>query len=181
MPAVAMAQVWLAPAPNSVNVPSGAVTWPSLSSPQQVAVPAVVPESRPQPQAAPARSGGRRELELLVGPLETPDAADNLIELFSEIVDLGSIEPLDGGQSADGMRRFKIVTTSSDADLLDLFTFHVSREHVKLLPLGPGYGFHAGAPGAPVEHASDAGFGFFDNAPGSPAAAGQAAFEYSTR
>ena len=70
------------------------------------------------------------------------------------------------------MRRFKVLTTSSDSDLLDLFTFHVAREAVALLPLGPGYGFHAGAPGAPVEAeapASDPGYGFFDNAPGSPA------------
>ena len=144
-------------------------------APAPVAAAAATPPVQPpaQPPAAPRE--GRRELELLVGPLETPDAADNLIELFSEIVDLGSIEPLDGGQSADGMRRFKIVTTSSDADLLDLFTFHVSREHVKLLPLGPGYGFHAGAPGAPVEQPGDAGFGFFDNAPGAPVPAGPAA------
>ena len=127
-----------------------------------------------QAEAAPVSPGGKRELELVVGPLNATDAADNLIELFSEIVDLGTIEPLDSGQATDGMRRFKIVTTSSDADLLDLFTFHVAREHVKLLPRAPGYGFHVGAPGAPLEVASDAGFGFFDNAPGAPAPAGQA-------
>ncbi|MDP1647426.1 MAG: chemotaxis protein CheA, partial [Rubrivivax sp.] len=144
-------------------------------TPRRVPAPAAAWTPEPEPEPEPAPPGGRRELELLVGPLETADAADNLIELFSEIVDLGSIEPLDGGQAADGMRRFKIVTTSSDTDLLDLFTFHIAREHVKLLPLGPGYGFHAGAPGAPVETASDAGFGFFDNAPGAPAPAGQAA------
>jgi two-component system chemotaxis sensor kinase CheA len=49
------------------------------------------------------------------------------------------------------MRRFKVTTTSSDADLLDLFTFHVPREAVSLQPMTPGYGFHAGAPGAPEE------------------------------
>ena len=43
------------------------------------------------------------------------------------------------------MRRFKVVTSSSDDDLLDLFTFHVAREHVNLLLLGKGYGFHEGA------------------------------------
>jgi two-component system, chemotaxis family, sensor kinase CheA len=76
-----------------------------------------------------------RSLELRVGPLNDPLDADNLVELFKEIVDLGTIEPLDGGQSSDGMRRFKIVTTSSDDDLLDLFTFHVAREQGGLLPL----------------------------------------------
>ena len=42
---------------------------------------------------------------------------------------------------------------------------------VALLPLGPGYGFHQGAPGAPEEDATaaaDPGYGFFDNAPGAP-------------
>ena len=29
-----------------------------------------------------------------------------------------------------------------DDDLLDLFTFHVAREEVQLVPYGPGYGFH---------------------------------------
>jgi two-component system chemotaxis sensor kinase CheA len=94
-------------------------------------------------------------------------------ELFKEITDLGSIEPIDGGQPSDGIRRFKVLTTSSDSDLLDLFTFHVAREALALMPLGPGYGFHAGAPGAPAEDpaaASDPGYGFFDNAPGAPGA-----------
>ncbi|MBK7529435.1 chemotaxis protein CheW [Piscinibacter sp.] len=124
------------------------------------------------PAAAPAQQA--RQLELRVGPLEQPEQADNLIDLFKEITDLGTIEPIDGGQSSDGMRRFKITTTSSDSDLLDLFTFHVAREAVALLPLGPGYGFHAGAPGAPAEDpaaAADLGYGFFDDAPGAPGSA----------
>jgi two-component system chemotaxis sensor kinase CheA len=110
-----------------------------------------------------------RGLELRVGPLNDPKDADNLVDLFKEIVDLGTIEPLDGGQASDGIRRFKVVTTSSDDDLLDLFTFHVAREQVALLPLTAGFGFHEGAPGAPpIENPPDPGFGFFDNAPGAP-------------
>jgi two-component system chemotaxis sensor kinase CheA len=106
-----------------------------------------------------------------VGPLSDPKDADNLVDLFKEIPDLGTIEPLDGGQASDGIRRFKVVTSSSDSDLLDLFTFHVSRESVSLLPLTSGYGFHEGAPGAPqVDNPPDPGFGFFENAPGSPEA-----------
>jgi two-component system chemotaxis sensor kinase CheA len=106
-----------------------------------------------------------------VGPLSDLSDADNLVDLFKEIPDLGTIEPLDGGQASDGIRRFKVVTSSSDSDLLDLFTFHVSREAVSLLPLTSGYGFHEGAPGAPqVENPPDPDFGFFDNAPGSPEA-----------
>ena len=133
---------------------------------------AVDPAAPVAAKPLPAAPAGTRALELLIGPLPNSDAADNLVELFGEIVDLGTIEPLDGGQPADGMRRFKVVTTSSDADLLDLFTFHVTREQVKLLPLGPGYGFHEGAPGAPLAQApaADPSFGFFDNAPGAPQA-----------
>jgi two-component system chemotaxis sensor kinase CheA len=111
-----------------------------------------------------------RQLELTIGPLADPKQADNLLELFKEVVDLGTIEPLDAGHDADGMRRFKVVTASSDNDLLDLFTFHVAREQVAIAPLGKGYGFHDGAPGAPKEEAPEAGYGFFDDAPGAPVA-----------
>jgi len=122
-----------------------------------------------EPAAAPAAvAGAARELEVRVGPLKDTTQANNLIDLFNEITDLGTIEAIDGGQPSDGMRRFRVVTTSSDNDLLDLFTFHVSRDEVALLPMGPGYGFHAGAPGAPEPEPIDLGYGFFDNAPGAP-------------
>jgi two-component system chemotaxis sensor kinase CheA len=139
------------------------------------AVHAPTPAPGPPSAAAPAEvPAGQRALELTVGPLDDPALADNLVDLFHEIAGLGSIEPLDAGQAADGMRRFKVRTASSDSDLLDLFSFHVTREQVQLAPLGPGYGFHPGAPGAPEAVAaptSDAGYGFFDNAPGAPQAA----------
>ena len=144
---------------------------PAVSAPAPVPTTAS-PMSAPAADAAPAAHP--RVLELRVGPLADPNQANSLVELFSEVIDLGRIEPIDGGQAADSMRRFKITTTSSDDDLLDLFTFHVAREQVQLLPFGPGYGWHAGAPGAPLDAApepSDVGFGFFDNAPGAPAIA----------
>jgi two-component system, chemotaxis family, sensor kinase CheA len=118
-------------------------------------------EAVPSAPAQAAAASELRHLELQVGPLKHPSQADGLAELFAEIPDLGTIEPLDAGRAADGMRRFKLVTASSDEDLLDLFTFHVAREQVRLLPLGPGYGFHRGAPGAPPEEANDPGYGFF--------------------
>jgi two-component system chemotaxis sensor kinase CheA len=137
--------------------------------------PAAAPAAAAAPApaaAAPARPGVR-QLELTVGPLEDPSLADNLVELFKEITDLGTIEPLDAGRSSDGMRRFKVHTASTDSDLYDLCGFHVAREHLKLMPLNDGYGFHDGAPGAPAaKPASEAelGYGFFDNAPGAPQA-----------
>ena len=132
---------------------------------------APAPAAAPTPAPAPLKSSVR-QLELLVGPLTDAAQADNLVELFKEITDLGTIEPLDGGIAADGMRRFKVLTSSTDNDLLDLFTFHVSREQVKILPLGEGFGFHEGAPGAPPVEAKveDPGYGFFDDAPGVPEA-----------
>jgi two-component system chemotaxis sensor kinase CheA len=133
------------------------------------AAPAKAPAATSMPKAAPRQAV--RSLELTVGPLEDTDQAENLVELFKEITDLGTIEPLDAGKAADGMRRFKVVTATSDNDLLDLFTFHVAREQVRLAPLGRGYGFHEGAPGAPpaeVASAKDPGYGFFEHAPGAP-------------
>jgi len=133
------------------------------------AKPASAPAASPEAAAAtPGAPTGVRELELTVGPLPDVSAADNLVDLFKEITNLGTIEPLDAGRDADGMRRFKVITTSTDNDLIDLFGFHVAREHIRLAPLSAGYGFHQGAPGAPEEVAADAGYGFFDNAPGAP-------------
>ena len=139
----------------------------------QSLLPAQVPAAAaPQATATPsAPSTQARELELRVGPLKDTKQADDLVELFKEISDLGLIEPIDGGQASDGMRRFRVVTTSSDSDLIDLFTFHVARDQVLLLPLTESYGFHAGAPGAPPPSelcAPAAGYGFFDGAPGAP-------------
>lgn len=143
--------------------------------PATMAAATPAPAPAPAPVAAPVAAAARggpspRVLELRVGPLDDTDHADNLLDLFKEITDLGTIEPLDGGKGAEGMRRFKIITTSTDNELLDLFTFHVSREHVHLQPLTTGFGFHEGAPGAPVEDSTppEAGYGFFEDAPGAP-------------
>ena len=140
---------------------------------------AAKPTAAPPPVAAPAPAPdldtGLRSLELTVGPLDDPSMADNLVELFKEITDLGTIEPLDAGRAADGVRRFKVVTSSSDSELMDLFSFHVAREQVKLAVLTAGYGFHEGAPGAPLPDqagASEKGYSFFDDAPEAPEAAG---------
>ncbi|MCE4538398.1 chemotaxis protein CheW [Pelomonas sp. P7] len=142
------------------------------AAPKVAAAPAPAAQAPAAAAATPAKPGARL-LELQVGPLPDPAVAENLVELFKEITDLGTIEPLDAGQSSDGMRRFKVLTSSSDNDLLDLFTFHVARDQVKLIPLGPGFGFYDGAPGAPPAEApsTDPGYGFFDDAPGLPAGA----------
>jgi len=151
-------------------VEGGGGTAAASAAPAPKAAPAAAPAA---PTPATAAKPGTRLLELQVGPLTDLSLADNLVELFKEITDLGTIEPLDAGQSSDGMRRFKVLTSSTDNDLLDLFTFHVAREQVKLIPHGPGFGFYDGAPGAPPTEAptGDPGYGFFDDAPGVPSGA----------
>ena len=152
---------------------------PALSVAATVRAIAPAPDAAPRAEASPAiatAQTGVRQLELTVGPLSDIAVADNLVDLFKEITDLGTIEPLDAGRGADGMRRFKVTTASTDNDLVDLFGFHVAREQIALKPLSAGYGFHEGAPGAPEPNSQpvDPGYGFFDNAPGAPAE-GQAA------
>ncbi len=119
------------------------------ADPKPAVAPSPVVEAKPADEAR----AEPRLLELVVGPLERPEQADQLFELFSEIEDLGTIERLDAGQASDGMRRFRVRTTSSDEELLDLFMFHVDRERVRLQPMSDGYGFHEGAPGVPSAQA----------------------------
>jgi two-component system chemotaxis sensor kinase CheA len=117
-------------------------------------------------KSMPVPKAQTRAIELVVGPLDKPETADALSELFKEIEDLGTIEPLDGGRAADGMRRFRVVTTTSDSELLDLFTFHVAREKIQMRATDPGFGFfheNAGAP--PEENPVDPGYGFFEPLP----------------
>jgi len=142
---------------------------------------APAPAAAPAPKAAPAvdsptlksmpvPKAQTRAIELVVGPLEQPETADNLTELFKEIEDLGTIEPLDGGRAADGIRRFRVITTTSDNELLDLFTFHVARELIQMRPTDPGFGFFPEGPGAPPEeNPVDPGYGFFEPLPDGPA------------
>jgi two-component system, chemotaxis family, sensor kinase CheA len=153
---------------------SGSAAAATVAMPKPVAVVTVQ-----APPSAPVKlESGKpplRMLELRVGPLNDTKDADNLVDLFGEILDLGSIEPLDAGQSSDGMRRFKVVTTSTDNELMDLFTFHVAREQVKLLEMTEGFGFHEGAPGAPAASEPEPSYGFFDDSPGAPSKAPAAA------
>src|SRR4051812_10647853 len=76
--AMAEGQVPPAPAAKTAAAAPAAIVSPTL-------------KSMPVPKAQ------TRAIELVVGPLENPDTADALSELFKEIEDLGTIEPLDGG------------------------------------------------------------------------------------
>jgi len=107
--------------------------------------------AEPPPSARKLLGPGQRELEVRIGPLQHTNAANHLHELFDEIPGLGEMRPLDFGEPVDGMRRFGVITTCTDSELLDLFSFHVDRKLVHLSGLGLGYGFHEGNPGAPTQ------------------------------
>jgi two-component system chemotaxis sensor kinase CheA len=139
-------------------------------------------------EAAAEPTQGARCLEVRIGPLKDGSAADGLVELFRDIPDLGTIEALDLGQlSAEGVRRFKVMTRSPDSELLELFSFHVAREQVQIADSGaaataPQAGVAAQDPLAdarPAAPESD-GYGFFvdpKTLPAQSAAAQPAAVE----
>ena len=126
-------------------------------------------EAAPTPSdAGIVLADGERGLHLTIGPLEKPAFADHLAELFAEIPGLGKITATDGGQAdAAQMRRFRVITSASDSDLLDLFSFHVAREKVQITdlssPATPAAQAVVALP-AVLESKSDD-FGFFDDEP----------------
>ncbi len=64
-----------------------------------------------------------------------------------------------------------MLTTASDTDLLDLFTFHVSKEQIHIIDAAAASSAEAVSPPAPAPQpaaAERADFGFFDGAPGVP-------------
>ncbi|MDO8652066.1 MAG: chemotaxis protein CheW [Undibacterium sp.] len=153
---------------------SPAVVAPVVVAPVEVKLP--VP-------AASITTKSTRSLVITIGPLERPEQADAVQELFRDIPGLGDIKVLPSDRK--DTRVFEVETGSTDEDLLDLFAFHVSREHILIKTVDadssniadPGYGLFGGAPaltsyaddplpGAPL--APLPGFGFFDGSPGAP-------------
>jgi two-component system chemotaxis sensor kinase CheA len=141
---------------------------------------AVVPEKvvAPIPVSIPAAKS-LRSLAITIGPLDKPDQADAIQELFRDIPGLGDIKALPSDR--ESVRVFDVQTASTNDELLDLFAFHVAREHIQIKEAvsaaspsaNASYGFFNGAidsddpqPGAPL--APLPGFGFFDGSPGAP-------------
>ncbi len=153
---------------------------PSAPAPVQAA-PAVVAPPPPSPHVpapslvpAPAAAAAvTRHLEISVGPLDRPEQADAIKELFRDIPGLGTIQ--DGPAAAPGHRVFWVETASTDEDLLDLFAFHVAKEQVQIRPRMDAVSAVAAVPGpvspaqAPAS-AQDSHYGFFNDAPGAPSA-----------
>ena len=131
------------------------------------AAPAVSRAAAPAPApTAPPRPDGTRALEISFGPLDRPDQAEAVQELFRDIPGLGQISPLPSEK--DSVRNFLVYTTSTDEDLLDLFAFHVSRERINIKSKEEAPG--AAESSAPAAVAEATGYGFFDGSPGSPSA-----------
>ncbi len=130
-----------------------------------------------------------RSLYVRIGPLEDVKQAEAVCELFRDIPGLGTIQALESGNAE--LRAFKVMTTSSNDDLLDLFVFHVAKDQVGIAPWpvsampdstagadatdpdlleaaaerNKPFGFFPDAPGSPI-----ASFGLFEGAPGAPPA-----------
>lgn len=130
-------------------------------APKPVVAAPVTPAPAPK-AAAPARANGVRSLQISIGPLDRPEQADAIQELFRDIPGLGVIKAAASARA--DVRVFDVETASSNDDLLDLFAFHVAREKVSVTE-------HAEVPVAPTlvaPSAEPAGFGFFDGSPGAP-------------
>ena len=106
-----------------------------------------------------------------MGPLERPEVADGVKDLFRDIAGLGEIA--EQASERPDTRVFKVRTTSSNEELLDLFAFHVAREQVQIQEepaAAPVWVDRPDPPaGSPVAPAP--GFGFFEGAPGAPGSA----------
>ena len=160
-PAPAAAPVAPAPAPEPVPAPA----------------PAPVAEAAP----APAAAGGLRQLQIKISPVETPETADAIKELFRDIPGLGTIQDLPCDEAKTML--FAVQTHSTDEDLLDLMAFHVSKEQVQITAQAAPA---AAAPAAQPEAAATApeaeaaapapavpeseAYGIFEGAPGAPVA-----------
>ncbi len=122
---------------------------PAAAAPAPTPAPAAAaPVAAPAPVASPApvavrapRADGQRQLEIHIGPMTNPAQADSIAELFRDITGLGQIEALPCDQ--EDHRVYQVITTSTDGDLMDLFTFHVNKELIRIVDLD------AAAPASP--------------------------------
>lgn len=139
-------------------------------APAPVAAPAPPPPVSapvaPVVKAAPA-TPGMRQIQVRIGPLEQPDHADAVKELFRDIPGLGTISDLPCDQAQ--MRLFAVETTSTDEDLCDLFIFHVAKEQVQITEVTAPDEFADIEFMAPVIMDAESAYGFFQDAPGAPA------------
>lgn len=143
---------------------------PAAPTPAPVPVPAPAPAGGGMP--APSAPGQLRTLQAVLGPLERQEQADPIKDLFRDIEGLGTIL---SERQDNSYKIYDIQTSSSNDDLLDLFSFHVSKDKIGLYDASAP----ATAPSADTavpattdepEFSMEEGFGLFAGAPGSPIA-----------
>ena len=117
------------------------------------AAPAPAPVSAAAVTAAitPKEFGASRRLKVEIGPIDHPEQADAIVELFRDISGLGTIQAL--AASDVTKRLFSVETTSTNGDLIDLFAFHVAKENISISDLDST---------EPAPALSDSGFGLFE-------------------
>ncbi|GAB4088043.1 chemotaxis protein CheA [Hydrogenophaga soli] len=148
---------------------AGGAPVPAAPAPTRVAPPPapVAAAPAPAPAASSPATDGVRKLEIHVGPIDHPEQADAIFDLFRDIAGLGTIQSM---PSEDKLTRiFAVETSSSDSELIDLFAFHVAKENIRIHPIGQG---PAQTPSAAPQE--DHGFGLFDDAPSSASTAAPA-------
>jgi len=104
---------------------------------REAAVAAPDAAAAPTP-APPPLAEGERALHITIAPLPGPETARAIEALFRDIPGLGRIEPLAAPPQSC---RYVVVTSASDDELRELFSFHVAKEQVEIAP--PGDGVHA--------------------------------------
>ncbi len=147
----------------SVLASGGALAAVPVAAPPRAPAPVPVAASVSAPVAASAMpSGDGRKLTISIGPLDRPEQADAISELFRDIPGLGEISA--NMATASNMRQYAVSTKSSNDELLDLFAFHVSREHIRIEEMPQA----APQTVAMTADAPSEGYGFFDGSPGAP-------------
>ncbi|MFW9595306.1 MAG: Hpt domain-containing protein, partial [Macromonas sp.] len=110
----------------SVAAPTPAAAVPTTPPPPPPA-PVVAPPAGGMP--APSAPGQMRTLQAVLGPLERQEQADPIKDLFRDIEGLGTIV---SERQDNNYKVYDIQTSSSNDDLLDLFSFHVSKDKIGL-------------------------------------------------
>ena len=143
---------------------------PAAPTPAPVPVPAPAPAGGGMP--APSAPGQLRTLQAVLGPLERQEQADPIKDLFRDIEGLGTIL---SERQDNSYKIYDIQTSSSNDDLLDLFSFHVSKDKIGLYDASapataPSADTAVPATADEPEFSMEEGFGLFAGAPGSPIA-----------
>jgi two-component system chemotaxis sensor kinase CheA len=95
-------------------------------------------------------SDGERIITIRVGPIPAGFDLQNLLNLFDEIPGMGkaTFASTDDPTSQE-FRDLSVVTTSTNADLIDLFTFYIDRDKVTIMENAAG--ITAGTASAPID------------------------------